>query len=92
MFFDMIPRITSYRDDTWLQEQTKARILKELNTFISEHFPGMVIVNMEDLNKEQAAAIHPNLQWGMYVQLAEGSYVGGTMEIGNALNQLEYDK
>lgn len=86
MFFDMIPQ-----QGIEGVEYTKHRILRELKSFISDKFPGYVIVNLEELTREQAQKIHPSLEYGMYVQLAEGVY-DGTIGIEDSLKQIEYGK
>lgn len=91
MFFDMIPNRTDYEYNIALQNDTKGRILRELKSFISDKFPGYVIMNIADFSKDEAHQIHPNLEWGMYVQLAEGVY-DGTIGIEDSLKQIGYDK
>lgn len=85
MFFDMVPNRT---DAHLLVEDTKARILRELKVFISEKFPGVVIVNIADLNLQEAASISQTLEPGMYVQLAEGEYTGN-MTLQTSLKMLK---
>lgn len=83
MLLDMVP------DRYATREEVKAKILTEVKSYISQKFPGFVVVDMADINSAEAEKIHPLLQWGMYVQLNKGEYIDGEFPmIENALKQL----
>lgn len=85
MFADMIPR----HSNAYLElAETKARILQELKDIVHMKFPGYVAINVGDYNAQEAKQIHPLMEWGMYVQLAQGTYIDGTMELGDIVKQI----
>lgn len=65
-------------------EQKRAKILKLLIEWCSDKYPGKVIINFIDYSIDEAALMSQktgyNLEWGMYILLADGYYEGSTVE------------
>lgn len=93
MFADMITQgIWAKHQMEEVRENDKHRILEELKNIVSDKFPGFVVTDIADYNKKEAQQIHPLLEWGMYVQLAQGKYVEGTIaSLQASLKQLTYE-
>lgn len=60
-------------------------IRHQLKAYVDSVWPGKVVVNTIDLSGVEARKIHPDLPWGMYVQLDVGDYAE---DIGTTIKQL----